>query len=246
MNARTQRICIWAGPATLVLFAIGYWFVAGLVPPISPGHNAAEVAARYAEDKDRLRVGLTIAIFCCPLLYVWVAALHTQLRTVEGEESPLATTVLLTGSALTLFLFLPLMVLGAAAFRPDRSPEVTQALNDLGWLLLISPAGPAVILAVVMGVAMLSDARPRPAFPRWVGYFNIWMGMTFTGASLVWLFHSGPFAWDGVFPFWVPLVDFGLWVGVNTWAMLQVVAAKTAAPAGNVPSEGALLASARS
>jgi hypothetical protein len=228
MNARTQRICIWAGPVALLLFAIGYLVVAGLVPPISPGHNAAQVAARYAADHDRLRAGLTIAIFTSPLLFAWVAVLHTQLKTVEGDEAPLATTVLLTGSMLVLFLFFPLMVLADAAFRTGNPPEITKAINDLGWLLFIAPAGPAVLLAVTMGAAMLSDQSPRPAFPRPVGYFNILMGMSFTGASLCFLFESGPFAWNGLFPFWIPLVDFGLWVGVNTWAMLQVVNARTA------------------
>ncbi|HEX3614786.1 MAG TPA: hypothetical protein VHU88_24065 [Sporichthyaceae bacterium] len=243
MNARWQRTCIWAGPVTLLLFAIGYWFVAGLVPPISPGHNAAQVAARYAADHDRLRVGLTIAIFCSPFLFAWIAVLHTQLKTVEGDESPLATTVLLTGAMLVLFLFFPLMVLADAAFRTGEPPEITKAINDLGWLLFIAPAGPAVLLAVAMGAAMLSDTSPRPAFPRGVGYFNILMGMSFTGASLCWLFDSGPFAWNGVFPFWIPLVDFGLWVGVNTWAMLRVVNARAAAPASNQPMEEALVAS---
>jgi len=245
MNARTQRICIWAGPVSLLLFGIGYLVVAGLVPPISPGHNAAQVAARYAEDHDRLRAGLTIAIFTSPLLFAWVGVLYTQLKAVGGEESPLATIVQLTGSMLVLFLFFPLMVLADAAFRTDQPPEITKAINDLGWLLFIAPAGPAVLLAVTMGAAMLSDQSPRPAFPRPVGYFNILMGMSFTGASLCFLFDSGPFAWNGLFPFWIPLVDFGLWVGVNTWAMLQVVNAKSAAPASNAPVEEALVASAR-
>jgi hypothetical protein len=242
MNARTQRICIWAGPVALLLFAIGYLVVAGLVPPISPGHNAAQVAARYAADHDRLRAGLTIAIFTSPLLFAWVAVLHTQLKTVEGDEAPLATTVLLTGSMLVLFLFFPLMVLADAAFRTGNPPEITKAINDLGWLLFIAPAGPAVLLAVTMGAAMLSDQSPRPAFPRPVGYFNILMGMSFTGASLCFLFESGPFAWNGLFPFWIPLVDFGLWVGVNTWAMLQVVNARTASVVSKPVIEEGLVA----
>ena len=92
------------------MFAIGYWFIAGLVPPISPGHNAAQVAARYAEDHDRLRVGLTIAIFTSPLLFAWVGVLYTQLKRVGGDDSPLATIVQLTGGLMlvTLFLFFPL------------------------------------------------------------------------------------------------------------------------------------------
>jgi hypothetical protein len=246
MNARIQRICIWSGPVTLVLFAIGYLVIAGLVPPISPGHDAAEVAARYAEDHDRFRVGLTIAIFTSPLLFAWVGVLYTQLRVVGGPESPLAPIVLLTGSMLVLFLFFPLMVLADAAYRTDNSPEITKAINDLGWLLFIAPAGPAVLLAVSMGGAMLTAGGARPAFPRWVGYFNLLMGTSFTGASLCFLFASGPFAWNGLFPFWIPLVDFGLWVSVNTWAMLQVVNARTVTPASNAPVEEALVASASS
>ena len=80
-------------------------------------------------------------------------------------------------------------------------------------------------------------------FPRVVGYFNILMGISFTGASLCFLFDSGPFAWNGLFPFWIPLVDFGLWVSVNTWAMLRVVDARTAALATDPAIEEGLVAS---
>jgi hypothetical protein len=231
MNTRMQRVCAWAGPVTIGLFLIGYMVIARLVPPMLPGSSATEIASEYTRHHDRLRIGLAFVIFAAPLLYAWVAAMYVQLKRVEGERSPLATTTLMSGLTLTLFLFLPLMFLEAAAYRPSRPPDVTQALNDIGWLAFIGPAGPAVLLCLALAFGMLSDKRTEPIFPRWLGYFNLWVGVTYCGPAVVWLFKSGPFAWNSIFPFWIPLAVFALWVFVNTWAVLRAIAIEASASA---------------
>jgi hypothetical protein len=71
------------------------------------------------------------------------------------------------------------------------------------------------------GIAILSDKREDPFFPRWVGYFNIWMGILQAPGVMMAMFLTGPFAWNGLFTFWIPLTVFSFWIYVNTWAMLH-------------------------
>ena len=61
---------------------------------------------------------------------------------------------------------------------------------------------------IAIGIAAFKDTEAK-VFPRWLGYFNFWAALAFLPAALLYFFKTGPFAWDGVFVFWVPLTIFG-------------------------------------
>jgi hypothetical protein len=75
---------------------------------------------------------------------------------------------LITGAATGVVLLVPLLLMTAISFRPDRSPELTMTLNDISWLLFITPIGPFMIQNIAIGTAILRDQRGL--LPRWVGY----------------------------------------------------------------------------
>jgi hypothetical protein len=131
-----------------------------------------------------------------------------------------------------LFVF-PMFAMAAAAYRPDsRSPEITQALNDLGWLALVGFGGPAIVQTVVIAIAILSDHEEHPVFARWVGYFNVWCALLFVPGLLVIVFHSGPFAWNGMFAFWVPLTVFSGWFVVMAVVLFRAIKEEAAREQG--------------
>src|ERR1700758_1707738 len=106
------------------------------------------------------------------------------------------------------FLLVPLIVLAVAAFRPERSPETTQTLHDLGWMLLIMPFVPFTVQTACLGWAILQDNGTPPALPRWFGYFNLWVALSFIPGGVIPLFKTGPLAYNGVFAFWIPFSIF--------------------------------------
>jgi len=112
-------------------------------------------------------------------------------------------------AAILLFLF-PMFFMLAVAFRPHRNPQLLQPINDVAWLPFIGAFGPAVIQGLAIALACFQD-REEKVFPRWLGYFNIWCALLFVPAALINFFHSGPFAWNGVFCFWLPLTVFSTW-----------------------------------
>ena len=85
------------------------------------------------------------------------------------------------------------------SFRPDRNPEITVTLNDISWLLFITPIGPFMIQNIAIGTAILRDQQEL--LPRWVGYVNYWVAFLFVPDVLAFFFHSGPFSWRGIFVF---------------------------------------------
>src|SRR5262245_31969983 len=89
MNARTQMLCLWCGPAALVVFVVGIWFVAGLVPPPTPHDSAQEISDLYRDNTDAIRAGLVLGIVGAALTGPWVAVISTQMKRVEGAYHPL-------------------------------------------------------------------------------------------------------------------------------------------------------------
>ena len=63
MNARSQRICAWAGPVCAVTWVVGFFFLAGFIPPPAPSMDAHQIATMFAQHGGRIRAGLIIVGF---------------------------------------------------------------------------------------------------------------------------------------------------------------------------------------
>jgi hypothetical protein len=57
--------------------------------------------------------------------------------------------------------------------------------------------------------------------PRWVGYTSIWVGVLSLPGVVIPFFKSGPFAWNGIFAFWLPAILFGMMLTVLTLTMIK-------------------------
>ena len=64
--------------------------------------------------------------------------------------------------------------------------------------------------------------------PRWLAYFNLWVAFLFVPGGLILFFKTGPFAWNGVFTFWLPLSIFSLWFIVMFVALRKSIANQAA------------------
>jgi hypothetical protein len=67
------------------------------------------------------------------------------------------------------------------------------------------------------------DRSARQVFPRWVGYANLWVPLTFVPALMPFFFKTGPFAWQGLLVFYLGLATLGAWVVIMVWALLRAV-----------------------
>jgi hypothetical protein len=222
-NTNVQRWCVWSAVGFCALFALGYWVLAGLVPPPSPLDTAGQVAAFYSHDTGRLRAGLLVVLLGCPLLFPFVTVISIQMKRMEGDSAPLAWTQFASGAVGVLIFVLPIMVMQAAAFRPDREPAVTQGLNDVAWVVFLGTFSLAVLQNVVIAAAIFRDHRPEPVLPRWVGYFTLWCAVGFVPGGFTVFVKSGPLAWPGVFTFWVPTVVLMSWITVMVVTLLKAI-----------------------
>ena len=209
MSKRIQLLFAWSGPATVVIVSIGF-LLAGVLPmPLGPNSSTQEVVNFYSHD-TRVAAGLVIASLGICLVFLLIALIGVYMARMEGRTPILTLLQLVTGAATGVFLLMPLLLMAAIPFRPDRTAELTVTLNDIAWLLFITPIGPFIIQNIAIGTAILSDAREL--LPRWVGYLNYWVALSFVPDILAFFFHSGPFAWRGIFVFWLAFVAYAVFL----------------------------------
>lgn len=238
---RTQMMCLWCGPAAIVVFMIAI-MAAGWMPPPSPNDSAEEVKAMYADKTDMIRAGLVLMMVAGTMTGPFVAAMSTVIKRIEGRDSPLAFAQLGLGMIGILLFLIPTMLMQAAAFRPDRDAELISLIHDAGWLPFVGAFAPAFFQNIVIALAVFRDSEER-YLPRWLGYFNVWVALLFVPAALMYYFKTGPFAWDGVFVFWLPLTAFGAWFFVMFYAFRRAILRdEPEAPAAAPPVREAVVA----
>jgi hypothetical protein len=224
MNAQVtfQRICAYSGIICVLLF-FGGFVAAGFLPPLSPSMSAAQIAAHYQAHTAGIRLGAGL-IFLSSGFYVWfTAVISGQMQRIPGVYPTVVYAQLAGGAFGCLTFLVPALLFVVTAFRPDRSPDATLMLNDMSWVFLVMPWIPFMAQVFAFAFAILSDPRPQPLFPRWLAYFNVWAEVMFTPAIILPFFKSGPFAWNGVFVFWIPAVVFTAQFIVNAIWLLKAI-----------------------
>jgi len=223
MNWTLQRAAAWSGIAFILLVGIGWWPIAQFIPPHDPVATAEQVAEIYRQNHVRIRLGLVLALASAAFCMPFVASISAQMRRIEGPHAILSNTQLACGALGVLIFIIPMMIWVSLAYRPDRPAEVIQGLNDVGWFILLMTLSPAFVQNICIGIAILIDGREEPVFPRWAGFFNLWVAVLFIPAGMVAFFRHGPFAWNGLIAFWIPAAVFGAWIFIMVFLLLRAI-----------------------
>ena len=78
----------------------------------------------------------------------------------------------------------------------------------------------------VVAIAILYDRNE--IFPKWFAYVSIWQIITEVIATQMFVFPSGPFAWNGSIAFWWAVVVFSVWLGALIVLLRQAAARESA------------------
>lgn len=224
MTPALQRTLAWSG-AGFVLLLFPAMIMIGLLPPMSPLRTAEEVAVFWSTDTGLKRCGLVIMLAAAGLQAPLGALVAVRIKQMEGRYPVLAYVQLIGSGLAVVAILMPTFAFAAASYRPERDPQITQALNDLGWLPFVMNWPAATIQCLAIGFAIF--AAQQSIWPRWFGYWNVWCGFVFAAGGLVVLFKDGVFAWNGLLAFWLVAVFFGIWFLVLTWQLLVTIPSET-------------------
>ena len=231
MNTRSQLVCAWCAIAFAVVFTVGLWPFANFLPPMSPALSAAEIATIYRENTLPLRFGTLVMMTGAAFMIPFLAVTAIQMRRIEGEHSVLTVAQISGGSIGVVVFLIATVAWTTAAFRPDRPDELIQLMNDFGWIFLLMTFGTFVVQDFAVGFTILGDKSSEPAFPRWLGFFNLWVGVLFMPGGVLTFFKVGPFSWNGLFVWWIPFLAFFTWY-IVMFVMLRSAILKQATEDG--------------
>ena len=229
MNDRALLASLYSGPLMIIGFVIGFVIFGGYYLPPGPMLTPEEVSQWYWQDPVSVRIAM---VFCCismTLMAPYGVALAIYLRGEPGSPNWLAGSnlfylqiILATLSAVAGII--PTLFWQLAAFRPESaSPETVQILNDLGWYLFLGawPSFTFWFIALAFAIfAQEEQTNPLP-MPRWIAYLSLWCAILFVPAAMIAFFKEGPFAWNGLIAFYVPVVIFFVWAAFTCVAPIR-------------------------
>lgn len=238
MSERGQTIIIWWALVFMAIFAAAWVTLLQMVPPPSATLSPEEVAAFYTENSFRIRLGAVIASWFSAFMVPFSVVVAIQMARLETGLPVWSALAFAGGILMSMFLVFPPIIWGVAAFSPDRPAEATVILNELANLTLVTTD--QFYIFQMIAVTYVSLNYPSDAlspFPRWLGWFILWVAIAFEVGAIAFMTKSGPFAWDGVIVFWMPFVLFFAWVSVASFMMLRALKRQQAAAGGTAGSE---------
>lgn len=242
-NSKNELICIntiWVFVPTL---AIGIFLIAGFLPPPSPNLSPSEVAQIFSPDNVMMRTGVMLALLGSCLFAFPMMAIGAQLRRIEGPNHTLSDLNNILAGVVCVTNFLPCVIWLAIAYRSNISPDVIAVFNDLAWFMFIGGIFAQIPLNIVQGVCILNDRSGLDIYPRWLGFWNILLVLTFIPDVLLPFFRTGPFTYNGALGFWVPATGYFIWLWLNYGYTLRAIRRQRAAGS---PLEHVLPATGRS
>jgi hypothetical protein len=218
-----EFILFWTLPALGILWVAAFFLFPGFLHPMSPTMSAEEVAAFYRDETARIRYSMILFNWFGVGLIPTVILLAMQVRRM-AHRTPILSYSLIAcaGGPPCLFLVANMFWL-LGSFRPERSPELTQLLNDLAWVTFTVLVPYLIAQCLLLALAIYWDRQERPVFKVWVAHFNILVAVALAPAAFAALTFSGPLAWDGVLSFWMKNIAIAAWIVVMGVVLGQAI-----------------------
>lgn len=196
---------VWCGPLFIVLMGLGWIGLGGFFPFHRPAASPEEIHSFFASNHSWIAAGMILMMASVAFFAIFTSCLCKYISQIEGGAGVL-TIMIALGAAFTIIVtYLSCLLWITAGFRIDRSPELVQLLNDISWINIVGGFLPGVSFSLGVALSCFLDSRASPLFPRWFGWVNIWVILLFLPDQLLFFFHTGPFAWDGLFAIYLPL-----------------------------------------
>lgn len=222
---------IWSWPICLIGVALTFILIGGYVPPPLPAWSAQEIGDFFLSDVTRKRIGGIGFLYFSGLTILFYSVISEEIKKIEGEPALLARAQMGSAAILvTVFQFIGMNWL-LCTYRPEISPEIIRVLNDYCWFMWSMFIPTYMVQYICLAIAGFMDERPNPTWPRWAAFMNLWIAVGGAGGFLAVFFKAGPFAWNGIIGFWIPVVIYAIGNCINSALMLKRHRLETAARA---------------
>jgi hypothetical protein len=237
-SLRSQIALVWWSLIFTLIFTVSLVFLLHIVPPPSADMSSEQIKSWYQEHNDSIKWGAAVCGWTSAFFVPLSAVIAAQVRRHETGGFPIwSQTVLISGGLTAIFLVLPPIAFGAAAFNADRSADATAVMHQFGLLMLVTTDMWYVFMWVALIVISLRpDTVANSPFPRWYGYFCIFSMSVFEFGVIAFLVRTGPFAWNGAIVWWAVFGIFFLWILVSCTLLIKAMKRQLAEASGATQS----------
>lgn len=218
-----QYACASSGILALIVFLIAL-ASAGFIPPLSPNLTAEQTTKHYQDHLAGVRVAVIFMMLCAMLYLPFTAAISGQIKRIPNLHSSVHSLQLAAGAVGSVAFLIPPMILAVIGYRLERDPEITQALSDLFFIIVMLPWPSFLVQELAFAYAVLIDDREQPIFPKYIALVNIVAPILFLPATAMHFTKTGPVAWNGGISFWMPAFVFGGLMIIDSLCLMRCVA----------------------
>ena len=225
ISARSQRALLWVSIILANVYGYAFIMMMKFVPLPSPALDAEHVLAFYAAANLKFKLGVVLMLITGGWFTTYTAVLAMQM--LRDENGAPIWTCLFSFSALfqSFTLGYPPVAWATAAFTVDRLPELTLLIHEFGFMSYITPVAWYIFIMVSLAVICFSRKQDpeNSAFPRWLGYVALFSGISAEFGAMAVIFKQGPFAWNGLFPFYIPVIGYALWIICQSITLFKAI-----------------------
>ena len=205
-------LCWYVLPIFFALFGIMFVPLGRVMPPPRPDVSITQKAAFISAHSLTIQIGFGMLMVVIGFSAIAVNA-NVGYQMKRMTVSPAFAYAYMGGMAVGTLpgcLFAAFCLL-TAALRPGRNPEIVALLYDTALLSFVGSLGCFSAAYLAFAIAILLDHND--VFPKWLAYVSVWQIVTEILAAPVFVFKSGPLAWNGSISFWMGTAIFAFWQG---------------------------------
>ncbi|MFH9118412.1 hypothetical protein [Streptomyces globisporus] len=223
-SPKPHRLYLWLGTVMCVAYVIGFIPLANFFPPPSPSWDSARLTAWIVEHRLGIQLACVLMILGGTVCGPWGAALAVWTRKTESRFPLLYATQLSSlGSGVCIIIIVNIFWAAAAYRAGETSPEVTQALWDLGWFLFVFAVPPFIVWFVSFALGILWNPPEHQLFPRWSAYMTLALCLNWITDVVVIFFKGGQWTYVGFIGMWLIFGTFSVWVSVMSFLGFKAV-----------------------
>ena len=236
VDYRMWRLLAWCGPVFMATFFYFWGILAGNLPPFGADLNADQIYAHYIKDGMALRIGMSICMVGAAFYMAWGCAVSRLMQRIEGPNGMLSSLEMM-GATITCA---PLIVacgiwLTASIEAPQLTPQIVHMMYWLGWMIIDLAYMVTSFQIFAVSIVFLRDKRTKPLMPAWVCWWGFVTFAAFFPVSLVPFLKTGPFAFQGMFNFWIAFFTWYIWVTAASYYVIRGITRVQQEDKGLVP-----------
>tara|TARA_R110000787_G_scaffold25236_10_gene70991 strand:- start:3748 stop:4464 length:717 start_codon:yes stop_codon:yes gene_type:complete len=221
-SIRSQKAGVRCAWIFSLLVIVGWLGIGGFYAPF-PADLGIDATKEWYTETNRWPtiIGCSILYFACIFLVPSSVQFGIMLSKQEGRWPLWSITVSVAGIFISLIIFLNACAWIVTAYRPETGADVIQSWNDWAWFAFLLGWCYLALEMIAAGVAELMDERETPMVPRWFTWFTFAGAFAEVTAMGPAFFKSGPFAYNGLFGFYMPMIIWGIYLNGTAYFMYR-------------------------